>query len=58
MIKWALVFALISLTTGVFGFAGVAEGAAGWAKVLSSVALLAFVILLVLGELGLDPVKS
>ena len=34
MLKWALIFFLISLVAGFFGFTGVAAGAAGIAKVL------------------------
>ena len=34
MLKWAIIFAVISLVAGVFGFTGVAAGAAGIAKVL------------------------
>ena len=34
MLKWALIFFLISLVAGFFGFTGVAAGAATLAKVL------------------------
>jgi uncharacterized membrane protein YtjA (UPF0391 family) len=49
MLKWALVFLVISLIAGVFGFTGIAAGAAAIAKVLFFVALLVFVVFLVLG---------
>lgn len=34
MLKWALVFLLISLVAGVLGFTGIAAGAAAIAKIL------------------------
>ena len=36
MLKWAIIFAIISLVAGVFGFTGVAAGAAGIAKIQSA----------------------
>ena len=33
MLKWAIIFAVVSLIAGVFGFTGVASGAAGIAKI-------------------------
>jgi len=52
MLKWALIFALISVVAGVLGFTGLAAGAAGAAKILFAVALAIFVILLALGLLA------
>ena len=49
MIKWAIVFFVISLIAGFFGFAGVASGTRTIAKVLFFVALVVFVIVLVFG---------
>jgi uncharacterized membrane protein YtjA (UPF0391 family) len=49
MLKWALVFLLISLAAGVFGFTGIAAGAAAIAKILFFLALFLFVLFLVLG---------
>jgi uncharacterized membrane protein YtjA (UPF0391 family) len=49
MLKWALVFLVISLIAGIFGFTGIAAGAAAIAKVLFFLALLLFVVFLVLG---------
>ena len=34
MLKWALIFAVISLLAGVLGFGGIAAGSAGIAKLL------------------------
>lgn len=49
MLKWALVFLVISLVAGVFGFTGIAAGAAVIAKILFFVGLALFVLFLVLG---------
>lgn len=49
MIRWALIFAVISLIAGIFGFTGVSEGAASIAKFLFAVALTLFLVFLVLG---------
>jgi uncharacterized membrane protein YtjA (UPF0391 family) len=49
MIKWALIFAVISVIAGILGFTGVAAGAAAIAKVLFAVFLIIFLVLLVLG---------
>ena len=34
MLKWAIIFAIISLVAGLFGFGGIAAGAVGIAKIL------------------------
>lgn len=49
MIKWAIIFFVISLIAGFFGFTNVASGAAGIAKVLFGIALVIFLIILVFG---------
>jgi uncharacterized membrane protein YtjA (UPF0391 family) len=49
MLKWALIFLLVALVAAVFGFGGVATGAAGIAKLLFPLFLAVFVISLVLG---------
>ena len=49
MLRWALIFFVISLIAGIFGFTGIAVGAASIAKVLFFLALAFFVILLVAG---------
>jgi uncharacterized membrane protein YtjA (UPF0391 family) len=49
MIKWAIIFFLISLVAGFFGFTGVASGAKTIAKVLFFIALVIFLIVLVFG---------
>ena len=49
MIKWAIIFALISVMAGIFGFTGVSADSAAIAKVLFFIALAIFVILLAIG---------
>jgi uncharacterized membrane protein YtjA (UPF0391 family) len=49
MLKWALIFFVISLIAGVFGFTGIAAGAQSIAKVLFFIALAIFLIVLVFG---------
>ena len=51
MIKWAIIFFIISLVAGLFGFTGVAAGSKTIAKVLFFVALVIFLIVLVFGVL-------
>ena len=54
MLKWALIFLVISLVAGALGFTGVASGAAQIAKILFFIFLVLFVlpqILLVGGKL-------
>lgn len=52
MLKWALIFFVISLIAGAFGFSGVASGAATVAKILFGLFLAVFVVLLALGLLA------
>ena len=51
MIKWAIIFFIVSLVAGFFGFTGVAEGSRTIAKVLFFIALAIFLIILVFGVL-------
>jgi uncharacterized membrane protein YtjA (UPF0391 family) len=48
MLKWALIFLVISLVAGALGFTGLAAGAARTAKILFAVFLAIFLVLLVL----------
>ncbi|MFS2036011.1 DUF1328 family protein [Polaromonas sp. CT11-55] len=52
MLKYAIIFALISLIAGALGFGGVAAGAAGIAKILFGLFLILAVIFLLLAALG------
>jgi uncharacterized membrane protein YtjA (UPF0391 family) len=47
MLKWALIFLVISLLAGALGFTGVAAGAATIARILFAVFLALFLIVLV-----------
>lgn len=49
MLKWALIFFLISLVAGLFGFGGVASAAGSIAKVLFFVFAVLFIIAFVGG---------
>jgi uncharacterized membrane protein YtjA (UPF0391 family) len=49
MLKWAVIFFLISLVAGLFGFTGVASGARSIAKVLFVLALAIFLVVLIFG---------
>lgn len=49
MLKWAILFFVISLIAGFFGFGKVESGAKSIAKVLFVVALLIFLVVLVFG---------
>ena len=49
MLKWALIFFVISLIAGFFGFTGVASGAKSIAKVLFFIALAIFLVVLIFG---------
>jgi uncharacterized membrane protein YtjA (UPF0391 family) len=51
MIKLAIIFFLVSLVAGFFGFTGVAQGSRTIAKVLFFIALTIFLIVLVFGVL-------
>ncbi|MET4690078.1 uncharacterized membrane protein YtjA (UPF0391 family) [Sinorhizobium fredii] len=48
MLKWALIFLVISLDTGFLGFSGISAATAGIAKILFYLALVIFLIFLIL----------
>jgi len=48
MLKWALIFLVVSLVAGALGFTGVASGAKTIAKILFGLFLLVFIILVLL----------
>lgn len=52
MLKYAIIFALISLIAGAMGFGGVAAGSAGIAKILFGFFLILAVVFVVLAALG------
>lgn len=49
MLKWAIIFFVISLIAGFFGFSGVASGAKSIAKVLFFIAVAIFLVVLIFG---------
>jgi uncharacterized membrane protein YtjA (UPF0391 family) len=49
MLKWSATFFLIAIVAAIFGFTGIAEGAASVAKVLFGIFLVLCLITLVLG---------
>ncbi|MFZ4287819.1 DUF1328 domain-containing protein [Variovorax sp. HJSM1_2] len=58
MLKYAIIFAVISLLAGVLGFGGVAAGSAMIAKVLFGLFLILAVIFVILAALGVGAVKK
>lgn len=49
MLKWAIIFFIISLVAGFFGFTNVAAGTRSIAKVLFFISLAIFLIVLIFG---------
>jgi uncharacterized membrane protein YtjA (UPF0391 family) len=58
MLKYAIIFALISLVAGALGFGGIAAGSAGIAKILFGLFLILAVIFIVLAALGVGAVNK
>lgn len=55
MLRWAIIFFIISLITGVLGFTGISEATAGIAKILFYIflAILLFWIVLIIAGVNL-----
>ena len=51
LLRWAVIFLVIALIAAVFGFFGIAEGAADIARVLFFIFLAICIILFILGGL-------
>jgi uncharacterized membrane protein YtjA (UPF0391 family) len=49
LLKWAIVFFIISLVAALFGFGGIAQGAADIARVLFFIFLAICLVLFILG---------
>jgi uncharacterized membrane protein YtjA (UPF0391 family) len=49
MLRWAAIFFIIAIVAAVFGFGGIAEGAATIAQVLFFVFIVLFVIVIAFG---------
>ena len=47
MLRWALIFFIVSVVAGLFGFTGIAQGARSIAKTLFFIAIAIFVILVI-----------
>ena len=58
MLKYAIIFALISLVAGALGFGGIAAGSVGIAKILFGLFLILAVIFVVLAALGVGAVNK
>lgn len=58
MLRWAAIFFVISIIAALFGFGGIAEGAADIAKVLFFIFVAIFVTFLVLGVLAANKLRS
>ncbi len=48
MLHWVLIFLVVSIIAGIFGFTGVAVQAAGIAKILFAIFLVLFVVSLLM----------
>jgi uncharacterized membrane protein YtjA (UPF0391 family) len=49
MLRWAVIFLIIAIVAGLFGFTGIATASAGIAKILFGIFVLLFVVALLLG---------
>ncbi|HYC86262.1 MAG TPA: DUF1328 family protein [Chryseosolibacter sp.] len=49
MLRWSVIFFIIAIIAAIFGFGGIAEGAADIAKVLFFIFLALFVIAIIFG---------
>jgi uncharacterized membrane protein YtjA (UPF0391 family) len=49
MLRWSFAFLLVAIVAAIFGFTGIAEGAAGIAKVLFFIFIGFWLVMLVLG---------
>lgn len=50
MLRWAIIFFIIAIIAAIFGFGGIAEGAASIAQVLFYIFIALFVIALIFGR--------
>ncbi len=57
VLKWALIFFLISIVAGALGYSGVARGAAGIAKILFGLFLILAILILILLYAGVAAVS-
>jgi uncharacterized membrane protein YtjA (UPF0391 family) len=52
MLRWAVIFFVISIIAAVFGFGGIADAASGIAQVLFFIFLALFVVMLIAGVIA------
>jgi uncharacterized membrane protein YtjA (UPF0391 family) len=52
VLKWALIFFVVSIIAGVFGFTGISAATAGIARILFGLFLVIFIVLLVFALLA------
>jgi uncharacterized membrane protein YtjA (UPF0391 family) len=52
LLKWALIFFIVSLIAALFGFTGISAASADLARILFYIFLVIFLVLLVLGLMG------
>ena len=58
MLKYAIIFAVISLIAGALGFGGIAASSAGIAKILFGLFLILAVVFIVLAALGVGVARK
>lgn len=58
MLKYAIIFAVISLIAGALGFGGIAAGFAGIAKILFGLFLILAIAFIVLAAFGVGAVRK
>jgi uncharacterized membrane protein YtjA (UPF0391 family) len=56
MLRWALIFFVISIVAGLFGFTGISAASGGIARVLFFIFLVVFLIFLVLSITGVQTI--
>jgi uncharacterized membrane protein YtjA (UPF0391 family) len=49
LLKWALIFLVISIIAGIFGFTGISAASADIARILFYIFVVIFIVLLILG---------
>ena len=54
MLKWALIFLVISIVAGALGFSGIAQGAATIARILFGLFLILFILVLIMLLTGIN----
>jgi uncharacterized membrane protein YtjA (UPF0391 family) len=58
MLRWAAIFFVISLVAALFGFTGIAQGAAEIAKVLFYIFLAIFAVFVILGVTAAQKLRT